>query len=74
MATAAKQYTVLVAFNQTDKKTGDSKRYEPGDTYSGDYIDLYLAGVDDQGPLIGEKNDTNTPTNSGGADSSIKEK
>lgn len=52
---AAKQYVVRVGFDRVDRKTGEAKRYEPGDPYTGDDIDLYLAGVDDQGPLIAEK-------------------
>lgn len=52
---APKQYEVRVGFDRVDRKTGASKRFEPGDTYAGGDIDLYLAGVDDQGPLIVEK-------------------
>lgn len=70
-----KNYEVVVAFERVDKE-GNSKRYEPGDTYSGEDIEKYLKGVDDQGPLIRDKSDSNTnvsspsPDPSGPADSS----
>ena len=52
---AAKQYEVRIPFTRVDRKTGEPRRYEPGDSYSGDDVELYLVGVDDQGPLITEK-------------------
>lgn len=52
---AAKQYVVRIPFDRVDRRTGVSKRYEPGDPYTGDDAELYLAGVDDQGPPIVEK-------------------
>lgn len=52
---AAKQYVVRIGFSRVDRKTGVEARYEPGDPYAGDDVELYLAGVDDQGPLIVEK-------------------
>ena len=52
---ATKQYIVLHPFSRVDRKTGNEKRYEPGQSYSGDDIELYLTGVDDKGPLIAEK-------------------
>lgn len=66
----SKQYVVRVGFDRTDRKTGESKRYEPGDTYSGADVEVYLAGVDDQGPLIVEKT---SATSSASSDSSSKE-
>jgi hypothetical protein len=50
------RYEVRVGFDRTDRQTGETTRYEPGDTYAGEDIQVYLSGVDDQGPLIVEKN------------------
>lgn len=59
---ATKQYEVRVPFTRVDRKTGKRTHFKPGDTYSGDNVALYLAGVDDQGPLITEKT---TPASGG---------
>lgn len=61
---AARQYEVRIAFDRVDRKTGDSRRFEPGEPYSGGDIDLYLVGVDDQGPLIAEKADPKSSASS----------
>lgn len=52
---AGKQYVVIRGFDRVDRRTGATTRYEPGDSYSGADIELYLAGLDDHGPLIAEK-------------------
>jgi hypothetical protein len=65
---AGKQYEVIVRFERVDKRSGDTTSYEVGDVYDGPSVEQYLKGVDDQGPLIREKD---SPTSN---DPSVKEK
>ncbi len=52
MAAAKPRYTIQIPFERVDPQTGETTRFEAGDSYDGPDVDKYLAWPD--GALITE--------------------